>query len=140
MALKQILVAIWWNEWIWLVSSTDIEILFLKLIQTFVSKLTVFIPLFPLIFISLSLSVLLSLSYPFLSVSTTLWGIQTLFVLSYFVLCLNHRDRSKPRERMSLCVVLEATWQIENKKSAVLKPKQNAKDIWLSLKNHFLIH
>jgi hypothetical protein len=51
----------------------------------------------------------------------------------------NHRDRSKPRERMSLCTVLEAMWRIENKKSAVLKPKQNSKNIWQNLKNHFLI-
>ncbi len=29
--------------------------------------------------------------------------------------------------------------QIENKKSAVLKPKQNSKNIWRNLKNHFLI-
>ncbi len=36
-----------------------------------------------------------------------------------------HRDRCKPRERMSLCTVLEAMWRIENKESAVLKPKQN---------------
>jgi hypothetical protein len=40
-----------------------------------------------------------------------------------------HRDRSKPRERMSLCTVLVAMGQIENKKSAVLKPKQNMKNV-----------
>jgi hypothetical protein len=28
---------------------------------------------------------------------------------------------------MSLCTVLEAMWRIENKESAVLKPKQNLK-------------
>jgi hypothetical protein len=43
------------------------------------------------------------------------------------------------RERMSLCTVLEAMWWIENKKWAVLKPKQNSKNIWRNLKNHFLI-
>jgi hypothetical protein len=30
-------------------------------------------------------------------------------------------------------------WWIENKKSAVLKPKQNSKNIWQNLKNQFLI-
>ena len=50
----------------------------------------------------------------------------------------NHRDRSKPRERMSLCTVLEAMWRIENKKSAVLKPKENSKNIWQNLKNFFI--
>jgi hypothetical protein len=37
------------------------------------------------------------------------------------------------------CAVLEAMWRIENKKSAVLKPKQNSKNIWQNLKNNFLI-
>jgi hypothetical protein len=40
---------------------------------------------------------------------------------------------------MSLCTVLEAMWWIENKKSAVFKPKQNSKNIWQNLKNYFLI-
>ena len=40
---------------------------------------------------------------------------------------------------MSLCTVLEAMWRIENKKSAVLKPKQNSKNIWRNLKNNFFI-
>ena len=40
---------------------------------------------------------------------------------------------------MSLCTVLEAMWWTENKKSAVLKPKQNSKNIWQNLKNNFLI-
>jgi hypothetical protein len=43
----------------------------------------------------------------------------------YENLSYSHRDHSKPRERMSLCTVLEAMWRIENKESAVLKPKQN---------------
>ncbi len=30
-------------------------------------------------------------------------------------------------------------WWIENKKSAVLKPKQNSKNIWQNFKNRFLI-
>ncbi len=30
-------------------------------------------------------------------------------------------------------------WRIENKKSAVLKPKQNSKNIWRNLKNNFFI-
>ena len=41
---------------------------------------------------------------------------------------------------MSLCTVLEAMWRIENKKSAVLKPKENSKNIWQNLKNNFLFN
>ncbi len=43
----------------------------------------------------------------------------------YLYVHYTHRDRSKPRERMSLCAVIYATRQIERIKSAVLKPKQN---------------
>jgi hypothetical protein len=71
--------------------------------------------------------------------------VPTVFLMIYFLIrspvvkIYKHRDRSKPRERMSLCTVLEAMWRIENKKSAVLKPKQNSKNIRQNLKNHFLI-